>query len=281
MRTRLRSCVCSQEQLESPAFRKWCARIRQDPLLHRKQWEWCYIAQALYERGMLRPGRRGLGFGVGRELLVSLFAGFGCAIVATDMDQGEARKVGWTDTNQHAAGVDVLNETGLCPPEQFRRLVSQRTVDMNAIPSDLRGFDFTWSACSFEHIGSIALGKEFVCRQMDCLRPGGVAVHTTEFNVSSNADTLDNTVTVLFRRRDLQDMARRLRANGHRIDLDLTLGTGVADNYVDEPPYRSDFHLRLKIAQYVTTSIGLIVEKPSRSAAAVGRCLRWLRRTAG
>ena len=35
-------------------------------MLHRKMWEWLFIAQALAERDMLRPGRVGLGFGVGR-----------------------------------------------------------------------------------------------------------------------------------------------------------------------------------------------------------------------
>lgn len=35
----------------------------------------------------------------------------------------------------------------------------------------------------------------------------------------------------------------------------------MADNYVDTPPYSSDFHLRFQIDKYVATSIGLIVRK--------------------
>lgn len=45
--------------------------------LNRKIWEWCYVAEALSERGMLLPGRRGLGFAVGQEPLVALFASAG------------------------------------------------------------------------------------------------------------------------------------------------------------------------------------------------------------
>lgn len=281
MGTKLRSCVCSQEQLESQPFRQWCARLGEAHRLHRKLWEWCYIAQALDERGMLQPGRRGLGFGVGREPLVPLFASFGCEVVASDMAEEQARKVGWTDTNQHAADVDVLNAAGLCPPEEFRRRVSRRVVDMNAIPRDLGGFDFTWSSCSFEHVGSIAKGKRFVRNQMRCLRPGGVAVHTTEFNVVSDTETLDHEVTVIFRRCDLLDVARRLRADGHHLDLDFTLGTDVADRYVDAPPYRNDLHLRLKIMQYTSTSIGLIVEKSDRPEGILSRWLGRLIRAAG
>ena len=54
---------------------------------------------------------------------------------------------------------------------------------MNHLPDDLRGFDFTWSSCALEHLGTLAAGADFVVAQMDCLRPGGVAVHTTEFLV--------------------------------------------------------------------------------------------------
>ena len=44
------------------------------------------IAQALYERGKLKPGSRGLGFAVGKEPLSDLFASFGCDVVATDLE---------------------------------------------------------------------------------------------------------------------------------------------------------------------------------------------------
>ena len=56
-----------------------------------------------------------------------------------------------------------------------------RAVDMNDIPPDLRGFDFTWSSCALEHLGTLRAGADFVVEQMTCLRPGGVAVHTTEY----------------------------------------------------------------------------------------------------
>jgi hypothetical protein len=42
--------------------------------IHRKLWEWCAIAEVLQRRGMLQPGRTGLGFAVGTEPLASAFA---------------------------------------------------------------------------------------------------------------------------------------------------------------------------------------------------------------
>jgi len=78
------SQLCTHDSLTSPELRAWSDRLRPmwnpegtDPrpiMLHRKMWEWLFICESLAERGMLRPGRRGLGFGVGREPLVALFA---------------------------------------------------------------------------------------------------------------------------------------------------------------------------------------------------------------
>jgi len=232
-------------------------------MLHRKMWEWLYIAEALSERGMLQPGRRGLGFGVGREPLVAAFAATGCRVVATDLQPDRAREAGWTDTgDEYSGGLDGLNGHGLCPPEEFGQRVEYRHVDMNRIPADLRGFDFTWSSCAFEHLGDLDAGLAFVENQLACLAPGGVAVHTTELNLSSDDDTVAAGPTVLFRRRDLRELARRLQRSGYRIDLDLTEGDTPQDRHVDAPPF-SDLHLRTTLGEFVTTSVGLIVEKPA------------------
>ena len=40
------------------------------------------------------------------------------------------------------------------------------------------------------------------------LRPGGIAIHTTEFNVSSNDNTVADGDTVIYRKRDIEDLAR-------------------------------------------------------------------------
>ena len=55
----LKSNLCTQAQMESPAFRRWSERLRVRHGLHRKLWEHCFIAQALEERNMLGAARRG------------------------------------------------------------------------------------------------------------------------------------------------------------------------------------------------------------------------------
>lgn len=260
----LKSCLCTQAQLESDTFQGWAARMGETRMhLHRKVWEYCFIAQALHERSMLQPGRRGLGFAVGQEPLSSLFASYGCEIVATDQKAEEAVEGGWVETDQHATSLDVLNKRGLCPDELFRRRVSLRSVDMRSIPSDLRDFDFVWSACALEHLGSLELGERFVFESLRCLRPGGVAVHTTEFNCSSNVFTRRKGVTVLFRKRDIKRMASRLREQGHAMELDLSQGDQPADYYVERQPYGHQVHLKLEVDGFVATSVGLVIQKSS------------------
>lgn len=256
------SQACTQAQMDEQAYAYWCAAIGEVPRYHRKQWEFCYILQALARSGKLAPEMRGLGFGVGEEPLAALMAQRGVAVLATDLDQTAAQALGWVDTDQHAASKAALNARALCAPEPFDRLVDLRVVDMNAIPADLAGqFDFCWSACALEHLGSIKQGLAFIENSINCLVPGGVAVHTTEFNCSSDNDTLDNASTVLFRQRDFLHLANRLRARGHKIDLTFDFGDQPLDQHIDVAPFSADRHLKLQIERWVTTSFGLIVQK--------------------
>jgi hypothetical protein len=266
----LRSQLCSAESLRSPALRAWAERLRpmwaagddaRDVMLHRKMWEWLFIAEALHERDMLTDGRRGVGFGVGKEPLVALFAAAGCDIVATDQPHESAVASGWTDSEvEWAGGLGGLNDFGLCAPDEFGERVTYRPVDMNALPADLQGFDFAWSSCALEHLGTLGAGLDFVVAQMSCLRPGGVAVHTTEYLVSSNESTVEAGGTVFYRRRDIEGLVARLRRAGHAVDIDYTLGSTPDDVHVDVPPY-TDVHLRTELAGHVTTSLALIVTK--------------------
>jgi hypothetical protein len=160
--------------------------------MHRKVWEWCFISEALRALGHLKPGGKGLGFAVGQEPLVSIFNSYGVAITATDLDTASAAQQGWVETNQHAIGKNILNQKGFCSESEFERLTEFEFVDMRKIPGKYsQKFDFTWSACALEHLGSLAAGMEFILESMKTIKPGGVAIHTTEFNVSSEDSTIE------------------------------------------------------------------------------------------
>jgi hypothetical protein len=264
------SQLCRHDTLDSATFRHWAAALGEPWRPHRKLWELAFICQALEEREMLRPGRRGLGFAVGAEKLPALFADRGCEITATDLPADDERRNPWAQSGQWVGECDALNTAGLCDPAAFRRLVSFRPVDMNHVPADLTGYDFTWSTCSFEHCGSLQLGLDFLERQMECLVPGGVAVHTTEFNLSSNDATLADGPCVIYRLRDMEAICGRLAAQGHHVEpLDVDPGSHGLDQFVDHPPY-ADWHstpppkvkhLRLNLAGHASTSIALVIRK--------------------
>lgn len=257
-----RSPLCRQADFETPWFAWWAESLGEGLRYHRKLWEFVFIAQALHERGVLRMGARGLGFGVGQEPLPAYFAARGCRVTATDLDVAAAADTGWIETAQHAAGVAPLQRPHLCPPDVLTARVDFRPADMTAIPADLTGFDFCWSACALEHLGSIAAGLDFIEASLETLRPGGVAVHTTEFNLVSDEATVDFQGTVLFRDRDLRALAERLTARGHRVaPLDLTPGDAPLDRYLDLPPYRAEPHLKLALEGFETTSVGVIVTR--------------------
>lgn len=247
------SQLVSQSQFEELAYLHW--QGEPPPPYHRKHWEFAYIAQALDVRGLLKTGKRGLGFGVGREPLPVLFAQHGAEILATDAPFPGV----WDESGQYSR--DLFDLPGMT--KELTSLVTHRAVDMKSVPYDLHGrFDFVWSAGSLEHLGSLYAGIDFIWASLACLKPGGTAVHTTEYNLSSNDETVDSGEVVVYRERDIKELARELKIAGYEIELNLDQGNDIYDAHIDLPPYHESPHLRLLFCGYVMTSIGLIIHKP-------------------
>ena len=238
-RVGLESKLSTQADVESDWFAHWCSELKIPFLYHRKLWELAYALQALFDHGMLDPGRRGLGFGSGTEPFASYFASRGVDVLITDLPQNDARAKAWSATNQHAS-IEKAYHGHLTSRQAFDRHVSYRDVDMNVIPDDLRNFDFCWSLCAFEHLGTIRRGLDFVENALDVLRPGGVAVHTTEFNVNPLGPTTDNWATVLFQQQHIVKLAAALEAKGHKVArLNFDKGDRPLDYFIDVPPGRT------------------------------------------
>ncbi|MCR6736415.1 MAG: class I SAM-dependent methyltransferase [Afipia sp.] len=258
-----RSSVCTAQDFRHPDFHRWLDLIKEKPRVHRKIWEHVFIARHIEAAGLLHEGCRGIGFGVGQEPLPAAFAALGASVVATDMSPDAATAAGWIETNQHASQLSQLNSRQLCPDDEFNRKVSFEVCDMNAITSHLADFDFCWSSCSLEHLGSIKAGLDFIKASLKTLKVGGVAVHTTEYNVSSDEATIDNNPTlVLFRRRDIQGLVEELRTDGHFVaEICYDVLSEPIDLFVDIPPFTADTHIRLVLANFVSTSIGLVIQR--------------------
>lgn len=257
---------------------RWWLRELQHPLqMHRKLWEHGWALQELFAAGMLTEGRRGLGFGCGTEPLASYFAKKRVHALITDLDPSQGASEAWAETAQHASSLRAGFFENLVTWDRYQEFVSHRFADMNAISDDLQGFDFCWSICALEHLGSIEAGLQFVENSVKTLRPGGVAVHTTEFNCQDNERTIETGPSVVFRRRDFEELAERLTKSGHRVGtVSFDTGSEFFDQYVDLQPYLLDSrsvamrdyygamtqsgHLRATIGGFVSTCYGLVVQ---------------------
>lgn len=263
--SRITARLCTERDLRSAWYAVWLARFRWDLKLHRKYWEFGAMAEALAHAGCLAPGKRGLGFGVGREPMADLFASCGCNILATDLRADDPRAHVWT--GQHAAGWQDLAGRRACPDEERAARVAFHAVDMRDIPTDLHDFDFCWSCSSLDHLDTLEAGVQFIADSLRCLAPGGIAAHTTEYNVSSNDTTVERGGTVIYRRRDIEGLAGRLLAPEGVFLPDWTTGDEPADRMIDEAPFSPDPalqrppHLKLRLGGHVVTSILLILER--------------------
>ena len=104
---------------------------------------------------------------------------------------------------------------------------------------------------------------QFVINSVErTLRVGGTACHTTEFNLSSDQDTVATGGTVLYRRRDMLALIESLRARGHSVEpFVVARDVHVLDQIFDLPPHLHDPHLKMQIQKYVSTSVGIVVTR--------------------
>lgn len=273
--------IVKYEDCITPAYQRWMAEMGNSVVhvagspevnnLHtpsRKAWEDVYILQALFERGMMEPGKRGLGFGCGKENMVSVFAKYGCDIVATDQKADNPKAIhDWLETGQLSQNKEDLFKSNVVDWETFDKHVTFENCDMNAIPDKYFGqFDFTWNACSMDHLGTLEKGLFFVEQSLRCLKPGGWAVHTTEYNVESNFATQEEGSTVFYRKRDIEAFAKKLEKKGYNVGtLDLSRGQHPENYNVDyEPHQRPSSHLVLGVCrnQWVVSSVIMVIQKP-------------------
>ena len=238
----LESKPSTQADLEANWTRHWSSELRVTHVMHRKIWELAYVLQVIWQTGNMQPGRRGLGFGCGEEPLPSYLASKGCEVTVTDLEPTDERAAGWVATDQHAS-VDRAFRSEFLDRATFDKLVDFQYVDMTKIPDHLRDYDFCWSICAFEHLGSIETGIDFIDKAVDVLEPGGVSVHTTEFNFMNDLETVDNWNTVLFQRRHFEEMKRRLEAKGCVVaPLNFDVGSKPLDKFIDVAPYPHDWN---------------------------------------
>lgn len=256
--------------LRTSWYKRWASELLQDEkhrenfaLYSNKFWQNAVIAQALWERGVLAKGKRGIGFGVGQERLPALFAKYGVYVMATDQDFTTQEAGHWAE-HELAESAQSLNRLKICSPKKFNDHVSYMPANMKKIPKSLAGmYDFLWSNCALGHLGSIPAGLAFIESSLRCLVPGGWAVHTTELNILSDTDTVEGGDTVIFRLRDIHDLEIQLIEQGYEVSsFALTYGKQRQDKRISlMPQFGNDFS-KIRVQSHLATQIVLIIRKP-------------------
>ena len=254
--------TCSAADLFHPRATEIGALFNSPALFHRKFWEFIFILNCALSND-IGASKTALGFGVGAEPMPAVLAKLGAQVVATDAPPEIGVGNGWTQTNEFANGTETLTYEGIVDKDIFVNRVQYRTADMNNIAEDLTGFDFCWSSCCLEHLGSLQHGIDFIINSVEkTLKIGGIACHTTELNLSSTEKTVETGPTVLYRKRDLDALVTELRNRGHEVeDIRIAPDAHHLDAYVDYPPYAGMPHLKLQLAGYTCTSVGIIVKR--------------------
>ncbi len=265
--SRLVSRLCSVDDFGGNNFRRILKELGYagEPIMHRKRWEWVYTIEVLEAYGMLQSGKSGIGFAVGTEPLPSYFASHGVKVLASDLAIGEENAESWRESNQNAGGnIQLLYKPELCAETVFLQNVKYRNINMNHIPPDIGRYDFCWSSCAIEHVGSLALSKRFLKNMLGCLKPGGIAVHTTEFNLSSNESTIESGDSVIFRKRDIEEMQGWFAGQGHMMEVSFKRSGKEGNNYIDIPPSTGEgrpYHISLAANGYAETSFAFVIRK--------------------
>jgi SAM-dependent methyltransferase len=269
----LQSQSCSAAQCDDPRYLRWAKLFenwQDDPAgrqYNRKIWEFAYIAESVERAGLLSAGHSAVGFGVGHEPLPALFARHGLDVLATDQGIGSGAE--WAETGQlMGESLAALSRPNIVEDTTLAERVRMREVDMNAVPDDIGTFDVVWSSCVIEHLGSPERGMQFILDSCRLLRPGGIAVHTTELELTPQDRTMDYGHCAVYRVSDLRELARRLPDVGCQASFTYTVSMDrPEDRWVSliHTDHRADLpdgpHLKLVIGDSVSTSFGIAARR--------------------
>lgn len=142
-----------------------------------KQWECAMMLRTLTDLGVLRPGAVLAGIGAGTEETTFVLASKGCIVFPTDR---YLERTPWSDV---APADFMINARQYSTHSYERGSVIPVHTDARLLALPTNFFDGVYSAGSIEHFGSleaVAAAAEEIGR---ILKPGGVAVLSTEFRL--------------------------------------------------------------------------------------------------
>lgn len=255
------SQLCTAAQFDEPAFLEIIQAMSLRPGRSRAMWEQAWIVSLLATEGLVAAGKSGVAFDCDRERVGALLASRGVTVLGTgrnivDDRVAEARRL-------------QLFYPEIIPIDDFDGLVSFTALDPREAGNMPPGcHDFCWSLGIPARLGSIEAALDFFEASLVTLRPGGLALHTFSFNLTSDAATWELPELVVLRRRDIEALAARLASAGHRLlTFNTHPGHDIADETVKTEAHGAAGH-RQRHGFAVVTSFGLAIRKGADMARA-------------
>jgi len=156
---------------------------RDEQRRHRKAWEWVQGLYGLKRLGFLHDQTRALGVGAGKEHVLYYLANHVKQVIATDIYGDVLYK-------DESAPQDMLTHPQKYAPFPYRhdRLLVRR-MNGRKLSFEPNSFDVVFSFSSIEHFGGHSAATEAVREMERVLRPGGVAVLSTELILNGQQRT--------------------------------------------------------------------------------------------
>jgi FkbM family methyltransferase len=260
-----KSEVISEKRFTETNFFLWMNLLRDVPRLHSKQFQNYAIMEAA--NSILELGKgdvKAMGFGVGIEPIPAGLAKLGFDVLATDYLDSEIASE-WKNTDQLVSSPEDLNARGILTESEFISRVKFMNMDMNKIPPELNDqFDFVWSSCALGHIGGYQNGLDFILRSVKLLKPGGIALHTTELDVSPGESRFESPTLSLYREKDLNALIKNLNSEGYQVDhfSNVSNWDGESERFIDREPWGERPHIRIQVLGREVLSLVLRIHRP-------------------
>jgi SAM-dependent methyltransferase len=238
---------------------------RQDGLIHRKDWEWALGIKAMERFDKLNGNSVAIGIGTGREEILFHLTNKIKHVFATDLYDGKS----W----RNFAPMDFGTETKKYAPIRYREN-ALTVIKMNGTKLEFKDdyFDIAFSFSSIEHFGGENhIGGLKCMKEIErILKPGGVAVITTEYIINNKEHHEFFNERTIFS--DLIDKLEKLKLV-ENLDLRLTTNTlcNVIDYdsavYWDTSANDYDFKIKhplvlIRVNDILVTSVMLVFQKP-------------------
>lgn len=247
--------ICDARDWADPQWRAVAAELGFDldpGRLRRKDWEFAQAVYGLRRLGCLAPEAEALGIGSGHEPILFFLARRLARVVATDIYAG--------DFGAHEADARMLTQPDLFAPHAYpAERLEVRRMDARSIDYASESFDVVFSFSSIEHFGSRPAQRRCLAEIGRVLRPGGIAIVTTEIILNRWGWHGEYFRPATLLGRLLPESGLHLAGGG----FDFSTGEETLAAVVRIPEERERLpHLVLKRWNTLFTSCALFLEKP-------------------